>query len=199
MIDIISIAGCPALTSGANAILGYAQSCLTRTGLQVETVNVRHLPADELWLGQRQSSLMQRSQSLMQQASGLLIATSIQKFGYPGVLKAFLDLLPNDAFVGKQVLLFATAPTLAQFRSCERSLCGILTGLGVNEVLDAVYLPIHGIRLHDRRIWLESELNRRVDLAIHHFAARLLGTTPQCAPLTKLAPSYTFSPLQSCS
>lgn len=175
MTDIISIAGCPAITSGANAVLSYAHVALARAGLTVDTVNVRHLPADELLLGRAHSSAIQRSRHLIAEASGLLIATSVHKFGYPGALKAFLDLLPFDALAGKKVLLFATAASPAQFLSCETSLRSMLESLGVSEVLDAVYMPNHLVRLHDRQVWLDGMLNQRVDLAMQRFVSQLFG------------------------
>jgi len=199
MIDIISIAGCPAIASGANAVLSYVQPWLTRAGLQHATIHLRHLPADELFLGRTQHSAIQRSRHLIQQASGLLITTSVQKFGYPGALTAFLDLLPPEALAGKQILLLATAASPAQFLSCETSLRTLLAGMGTGTQLDTVYLPNHLVRLHDRQLWLEGELQPRVALAVERWATRLLGSPAPVASLMNFTPHYSFSTLQSCS
>ncbi|MBX3001972.1 MAG: NAD(P)H-dependent oxidoreductase [Caldilineaceae bacterium] len=174
MPDVVSIAGCSAVTSSVNAVLNRTHKVLSRAGLQVETVSIRHLPAEDLILGRTQHASIQQSRQLIQQATGIIIATTVHQFGYSGGLKAFLDILPGGAFRGKPVLLLAMAPSPAQFHSFDGALRLVLRdALGAQEILDTVYLPQNLVHLHNRQVWLDDFLSERLDSAVQRFKNRL--------------------------
>lgn len=173
MIDILSIAGCPAITSGANAVLWYAQKALERAGMLVDTINIRHFPAEDLLHGRSSSIALQNGRHLLQQVTSVMIAVSVRNSGYPTALQALFDLLPVDAFDGKKVVLYISAATPMQFLACETSLKARFTTAGVDEILDAVYLPERLIRLHDRKIWLDESLKQRVDQSVQRLVQQI--------------------------
>jgi FMN reductase len=174
MTDIVSIAGCSAVISNVNAVLNRTQRLLRESGVNVETISVRHLPAEDLLLGFGHHPSIREARYQIHNAMGIIIATSVHQCGYPGALKAFLDLLPGGAFQGKSVLLLATAPSPAQFFSFDGAVRFVIEdGLGAKEIIDAVYLPNHLMHLHDGQVWLDDSLHNRLNNAVQQFRDRL--------------------------
>ena len=62
------------------------------------------------------------------------------KAAYTGILKAFLDLLPQKALVGKPILPIATGGTLAHLLAIDYALNPVLGVLGATHILQGVYL-----------------------------------------------------------
>src|ERR1700738_1265105 len=67
-------------------------------------------------------------------ASAILLVTPATKESTPTLLPALLDLLPDNAFAGKPVLLLATGGLPGQVAILERTLRQILVRLGTKTV-----------------------------------------------------------------
>lgn len=77
--------------------------------------------------------LIRQALAEVAQAHVVLIATPIYKAAYSGVLKAFLDLLPQDALRGKTVLPLATGGSIAHLLALDYALKPVLSALGRQE------------------------------------------------------------------
>lgn len=62
-------------------------------------------------------------------ADALVVATPVYKASYSGVLKTFLDVLPQKAFARKAVLPLATGGTIAHLLSIDYALRPVLLSL----------------------------------------------------------------------
>ena len=69
----------------------------------------------------------------------MLIATPIYKAAYSGVLKSFLDLLPQDALRGKTVLVLGTGGSAGHLLALDYALKPVLAALGARHILDSIY------------------------------------------------------------
>ena len=65
----------------------------------------------------------------MNNADGIIIGSPVYKASYTGVLKALLDLLPENAFRGKTVLPFMVGGSIAHLLAIEFSLKPIIHNL----------------------------------------------------------------------
>ncbi|HEY9768264.1 MAG TPA: NAD(P)H-dependent oxidoreductase [Coleofasciculaceae cyanobacterium] len=106
---------------------------------QTEIISVRDLPAEDLIFGRYDSPNLEPTKALIAKADALIIVTPIYKTAYTGVLKAFLDLLPQKALSGKVILLLATAGTIAHLLSVDYALKPVLSELGARYILGSVY------------------------------------------------------------
>jgi FMN reductase len=175
MSDIVTIAGCPSLTSASTAVLNYAHTFLAHAGVRTKAINVRQLPSDDLLLGRTYSAPIRHSINLLKQADGVIIATSVCKAAYSGGLKAFLDILPQDAFKGKVVLPIAISASPGQFTEVDHSLRAVLGVLGATHMLEGVYLLDSQVQLYDRQIWFDQPARQR----LHWTLQRLIGELAQ--------------------
>lgn len=68
--------------------------------------------------------------ALVDETDALVVATPIYQAAYSGLLKTFLDLLPQHAFAGKPVLPLATGGSPAHVLALDYALRPVLTALG---------------------------------------------------------------------
>lgn len=108
MSSILLLSGSPSTPSRSEAILHHAAAILSDLGLTTQLVSVRDLPPEDLALAKFDSPQLREIQQKVAQAAGIVISAPVYKASYPGVLKALLDLLDQDAFTGKVILPIAT-------------------------------------------------------------------------------------------
>ena len=97
----------------------------------------------------------------------VLVATPIYKAAYSGLLKAFLDLLPQDALRGKTVLPLATGGSIAHLLALDYALKPVLSALGARDILDPVFATDAQIGKHETLGYTPlPEVVERVDAAL---------------------------------
>ena len=91
-------------------------------------------------------------------ADAIVIATPVYKAAYSGVLKVFLDLLPQSALRGKTVLPLATGGSPHHMLALDYALRPVLQSLAARHILPGVYAtdaqvtlqPEGAYQLHER-------------------------------------------------
>ncbi|EFA72206.1 NADPH-dependent FMN reductase [Cylindrospermopsis raciborskii] len=170
MAHVLAIAGSPAHPSRTYGILEYATQFISQQGLETQIISVRDLPAEDLIYGKYNSPALERPKALVEQASGIIIATPIYKAAYTGLLKTFLDLLPQKAFTGKILLPLATGGTIAHLLAIEYALKPVLFELGARHILSTVYAVDKQIQFpQGGSIQFEEELAQRLNDTLAEF------------------------------
>lgn len=146
---IVGIQGSPSANSRSGSLLALAQSRLQGVASNAHLITVRDLPAQALLHAQFEHPLIRQALAEVAQAQVVLIATPIFKAAYSGVLKAFLDLLPQDALRGKTVLPLATGGSIAHLLALDYALKPVLSALGARDILDPVFATDAQITRHD--------------------------------------------------
>lgn len=136
---ILSISGSPSLRSRSGSLLQLALARLESASHEHRHVNVRELPAQPLLLAEAQQRDVAGALAHASWADVLIVATPIYKAAYSGLLKVFLDLLPQDALRGKTVLPLATGGSIAHLLALDYALKPVLSALGARNILDGVY------------------------------------------------------------
>lgn len=163
MTTILAIAGSPTYPSRTYSLLEYSARQLEQDGIQTEILSVRDIPSEVLAYGQYDSPTLELPKSLLEQADGVIIATPIYKAAYTGVLKAFLDLLPQKALAEKVVLPIATGGTIAHLLAIDYALKPVLSELGARHFISTVYAVDQQIqRQPDGSIQLADEIEQRL-------------------------------------
>lgn len=138
--NIVLLSGSPSAASRSAQLLQHVQQRLADSGARSTLLALRELPAQPLLLGEAAHPGLQAALEQVQAADLVVIATPIYKAAYSGLLKAFLDLLPQDALRGKAVLPLATGGSLAHLLAIDYALKPVLHALGARHIADAVFV-----------------------------------------------------------
>jgi FMN reductase len=171
MANILSIAGNPTNPSRTYGLLNYANAILQQEGFHTDTIAVRDFSAEDLVYGRYDSPNLEPVKALLNNADGVIVATPIYKAAYTGLLKAFLDLLPQKAFEGKVVLPIATGGTIAHLLAIDYALKPVLSELKARHILGGVYAVDKQLQFQpDGTIQVEEEIDQRLKHSLHDFA-----------------------------
>jgi FMN reductase len=125
-------------------VAGHVGALLART-CDVETIAVRDLPAADLLLGRADSPELAGAALTVENADAIVITTPIYKASFSGLLKTFLDLLPQTALRGKSVLPIATGGASAHVLALDYALRPVLMSMGAAYVAPAYVILEHSI------------------------------------------------------
>lgn len=142
MSTVLSLLGSPSIRSRSAALLGELERRLAAGAggpRAVTRLALRELPAEPLLRGDASERGIAAAVGAVAEAQLLLVATPIYKAAYSGLLKAFLDLLPQDALRGKTVVPLATGGSAAHLLALDYALKPVLAALGARDIRDAVY------------------------------------------------------------
>ncbi|WP_082551781.1 NADPH-dependent FMN reductase [Massilia sp. Root351] len=137
--SILLLGGSPALPSSSSRLLLHIGDKLAVHGHQLQRVHVRDLPAQALLHAEIGDEGVQRAIRAVASAQAIVIATPVYKASYSGVLKAFLDLLPQDGLAGKVVLPIATGGTQSHMLALDYALRPVLHALAAKQVLTSIF------------------------------------------------------------
>ncbi|MEW9031926.1 MAG: NADPH-dependent FMN reductase [Planifilum fimeticola] len=173
MARIVTISGSPSPSSRTKAVVEYIIGLPAAKGWQKDSIEVRELPPEDLVYARFDSPAVQNTARLLEKAEGVIIATPVYKASYAGLLKAYLDLLPQDVLAGKVVWPIAVGGTLAHLLVIDYALKPVLYALGAQNVLSGVYIQDRWIRRYQERILLESEAEERIRTSLERFVRNL--------------------------
>ncbi|MGA3038056.1 MAG: NADPH-dependent FMN reductase [Vulcanimicrobiaceae bacterium] len=146
MSAIVLLAGSPSSPSRSTAVLRVAREL---AGAERSTlIELRDLPADGLLFGRASEALAQAHASIAE-ACAIVLATPVYKAAYSGLLKTFLDYLPDGALHGKSAYPIATGGSNAHMLAIDYALKPVLSVLGASRILEGLYLTNEAIELRD--------------------------------------------------
>lgn len=185
--SILLLAGSPSERSRSATLLDAVSQRLRARGQQPQRLHLRDLSPQALLLGDASHRSISAAVDLVHQAHAVVIATPVYKAAYSGVLKVFLDLLPQTALRDKTVLPLATGGSPNHMLALDYALRPVLQSLGARHILPGVYatdsqvLPLPAGGHH-----LSAEITSRLDEAV----ALLQAETRRAA-----APAPGFEPV----
>ena len=170
MANILTLNGSPSADSRTGALLARVVQQLSAQGHRVETINIRDLPAEDLIFARSSSPGLAPALASLERAEAVVIATPIYKAAYTGVLKTFLDLLPQFALSHKTVLPLATGGTPAHILALDYGLRPVLSALGARHVVGSYFVLDKVIqRLEGGGVELDADTARKLDEAVASF------------------------------
>lgn len=137
--SVLLIAGSPSDRSRTAALLEATGQRLESRGVQVKRLRVRDLNPQALLLADFGHPSVLAAQELVAQASVLVVATPVYKAAYSGILKVFLDLLPQTGLKGKTVLPLATGGSPHHMLALDYALRPVLQSLSAKHILPGIY------------------------------------------------------------
>ncbi|HEX2011364.1 MAG TPA: NADPH-dependent FMN reductase [Roseateles sp.] len=137
--SLLLIAASPSAPSRSASLLAAAGERLKHLGLTTRSLNLRELPAEALLQAQVEAAGLREAVQQVREARVVVLATPIYKAAYSGLLKVFLDLLPQDGFKGKLVWPLATAGSPAHLLALDYALRPVIAALGAQDVVSPVF------------------------------------------------------------
>lgn len=184
MYSVLTITGSPAATSRSALLAQTVAQQLARDGYAVRSLHVRDLPAEALLQADFSHAGIVDAVRQLASANAVVIATPIYKAAYSGVLKAFLDLLPQTSLQGKIVLPLATGGSPAHLLAVDYALRPVLHALGARHILGAVYASdaqVSGDAITGYRI--SPEIADRLQAGVRELNAGLAASRPRTIPV----------------
>jgi FMN reductase len=129
MSEIVILSGSPSESSRTDLVLQYVGKRLKQEGFSVTHVSVRDIPFEDIFNLRFDSPALKELTLLLQGADGVIVGSPVYKAAYTGVLKAVLDLLPQDVLAQKTVLPIMTGGSPAHLLAIEFSLKPLLAAL----------------------------------------------------------------------
>ncbi|MFL6657107.1 MAG: NADPH-dependent FMN reductase [Massilia sp.] len=137
--SVLLLGGSPSASSSGARLLQHIGDRLALQGHRCTKLHVRDLPAQALLHADVDDPAIARALALVAQADAVVIATPVYKASYTGILKAFLDLLPQDGLDGKLVLPLATGGSQSHMLVLDYALRPVLASLSARFILSGIY------------------------------------------------------------
>ena len=166
--SVLLIAGSPSERSRTAALLEATGQRLEARGVQVDRLRVRDLSPQALLLADFGHPSISQATGQVAQADVIIVATPVYKAAYSGVLKVFLDLLPQDGFKNKVVLPLATGGSPHHMLALDYSLRPVLQSLGAKHILPGIYATDAQVTVSAGGSYqINADIGERLDDAVH--------------------------------
>lgn len=174
--SILLLSGSPSTPSRSSRLLYYVGDKLKELGYHTVSLNVKDLPAQALLHADFAHPELVAAKQKLSQAKAIVIATPIYKAAYSGLLKTFLDILPQDGLRGKLVLPLATGGSQSHLLALDYALRPVLAALSADHVLASVYATDAQVEWNEQSgLQIDSSTIKRLQYGVNHLVARLIS------------------------
>lgn len=174
--SILLLGGSPSIPSSSSRLLLHIGDRLALQGHRHSKLFVRDLPPAALLHADFSDPAIRQAQALVAAADAIVIATPVYKASCSGILKALLDLLPQDGLAGKVVLPVATGGSQSHMLALDYALRPILSALDARHVLTSIYATAEQLGADaDGGLTLHPAIAARVAAGVDHLSEVLLA------------------------
>ena len=163
MTKAILINGGNSVTSRLTGVQQSIESLLEQQGISHETIQVHQLPAEDLITANYASEAIAEEIVKVGEADIVFFLTPIYKGSYTGILKTFIDLLPQKGLENKIVVPFAIGGSIAHLLALEYSLKPVLSILGATTISSPIYIVDSQVTKTDNGFTLEEAAKERIE------------------------------------
>jgi FMN reductase len=157
------------LTAIQQRVEGFFENAV----IAFETIYVHELPPEDLIAANFNSENIKRVNQQVENAEIVVILTPIYKASYTGILKTYLDLLPQKALEGKIIVPLAVGGSAYHLLAIEYALKPVLSVLGATEILNTVYIIDKQIeRSETDGFKIVEEAEKRLTTELQHLLTR---------------------------
>jgi len=180
--NILLLAGSPSSPSRSTRLLHHVGERLALLGHRYVKLHVRDLPAQPLVHADFGNTELTAAREQVAQADAVVIATPVYKAAYSGILKLFLDLLPQDGLSGKLVLPLATGGSQSHMLALDYGLRPVLSSLDARHVLPSIYATDQQIDWSaEEGLRLDPAIARRISDGVENLSASLAALSEASA------------------
>lgn len=166
---IVAISASPSRSSKTAMFVDYVLAELGDCVADSRHIKVRDIEPAALLSGNYKDEGLRSAVESVDNADAVIIATPIFKASYSGLLKSFLDLLPQFGLAGKSVLPLATGGTVAHVLSLDYALRPVLQSMGARHVIQGYFLSETDVLSHKRIFEINDVARERLAEVLYHF------------------------------
>lgn len=171
---ILLLAGSPSAPSRSTRLLNHVGDKLVRLGHRYARLEVRDLPGQAILRADWNDAEVKAALATVAEASAVVVATPVYKAAYSGILKAFLDLLPQFGLTDKLVLPLATGGSQSHMLALDYALRPVLSSLGPKHVLPSIYATEAQVTWDEQTgLTLDPVIEARVDEGVAQLSQSL--------------------------
>ena len=174
---IVAISGSPSANSKTSKVVDHVLRGLVTDTTLTRHIQLRDMDPEALMLGKSEHVSVMRTATAIEQADGLIIATPIFKASYSGLLKVFLDLLPQFALAGKAILPIATGGSVGHLLALDYGLRPVLQSMGARHIVQSLFVPETETRVVDDKLTFGEQTEIILREAAYHFKCSVDSTT----------------------
>jgi FMN reductase len=172
--NVLLLGGSPSSPSTTWRLLQLLGERLAALGHGTRALQVRQLPAEALLHADPDDAVLREALVLVAEADAVVVGTPVYKASFSGVLKVFLDLLPQDGLAGKLVLPVATGGSQSHMLALDYALRPVLASLGPRHILPSIYATSKQLPWHpERGLQPDGAIAARIEDGIEHLHAEL--------------------------
>jgi FMN reductase len=134
------ISGSPAHPSKTAIFGDHVAARLQDGGIASTHLRLRDLPGDALLSCKNGHPAIAREIERLADSDGVVFVTPIYKASFSGLLKLFIDLLPQFALKGKVAMPLATGGTTAHVLALDYGLRPVLQSLGARHIVQSFFV-----------------------------------------------------------
>ncbi|MGX1305863.1 FMN reductase [Amorphus suaedae] len=138
--SIVTLSASASPASRSALLAEHVNALLARQAIAARHIRIAGLPAEALLTADVRHPAVAQAIDAVAGADGIVIVTPIYKASYSGILKTFLDLLPQFALRRKAVLPLATGGSLAHVLALDYALRPVLQSLGAHHVVPGYFV-----------------------------------------------------------
>jgi FMN reductase len=178
--SVLLLGGSPSHPSSSTRLLHHIGQRLALHGHRTARLQVRDLPAAALLRADCADAAIAAALAQVDQADAIVIATPVYKASYTGLLKAFLDLLPQDGLAGKLVLPLATGGSQSHMLMLDYALRPVLASLAARAILPSIYTTSGQLQWSaEGGVLLAAPIAARVAQGVDQLSAELRAFAPR--------------------
>ena len=181
MSTVLLLSGSPSPDSRTGVLLAHAGEWLAAHGHEVQTLHVRDLPTSALLVSNTEHPAIRAAVSQVHRADGVIVASPVYRAAYSGLVKAFLDLLADNALARKVVLPLATGGTQGHLVAIDYALRPMLTAMGADRLVPGCFVLDRLIQPGDDGGAIAPDARAAVDSALEGFDDALGSTRDRLA------------------
>jgi FMN reductase len=140
MSKLTIISGSPSEHTRLNGVLAEIVKQAEEENLNPEVIHIRELPSEDLIHAKFDSEEIIKENKKVEDSTIIVILTPVYKASFTGVLKTYLDLLPQNGLEGKTILPIALGGTYGHLLMIDYSLKPVLSALGATNILKGVFI-----------------------------------------------------------
>lgn len=189
MSTIVTIAGSPSGASSSDALLSHVTTRILRAGHTARPLVLRNLPPAALLAGDVTNPDIAEAVVAVESADAVVVVSPVYKAAYSGLLKVFLDLLPQFVLRGKSVLPLVTGGSPAHVLAVDYALRPVLNSLGAAHIGQGWFVLASHIRVFpDGGVLIDPASAGPVAEVTEMFLASLGRHAPAPTPLPPATP-----------
>lgn len=178
MANIVIISGSPAKKTRLKGITDYAKDFMRKKGFTIEQLDVVDIPAEDLIFANFNSEAIVEANKVVAEADAVIVASPVFKASFTGVLKTFLDLLPQNGLENKIVLPLMVGGTISHLLAIDYGLKPVLSSLDAENIIKGVFTLDSCIHIKPGgKVSIDGEAKDRLNNALSKLAVELKKQT----------------------